>query len=268
LFQVLLTLSLSWNKPETADVFWERFERSYRMKRRLVRFVLLGTELVVFSMAALAQTASQAGGHWQGKIQIPNRELGISVDLAQSPNGAWTGSMSVVGSSAMDVPLSGIRVEGAAVRFTAKLPEQASFDARLSADAGSLSGTASSAAGDAPFQLTRNGEANVKTPAASSRLSKEFEGAWEGSHEAGGKVRRIGLKLAAAADGTATATLIAVEQNLEIPVNTVTIRDKELQLEARAVSGIYRGTLGANGEIAGEWVEGANRTPVTFRRKP
>ena len=239
------------------------------MKRRLVRCVVLGTELVVLSIAGAAQAASQAGGHWQGKIQIPNHELSISVDLAQSSNGAWTGSMSVVGSSAVDVPLSGISVEGAAVRFTAKLPEQASFDGRLSADAGGLSGTASSAAGDAPFQLTRSGVANVKAPPASSRLSKEFEGVWEGSHEVGGKVRRIGLKLSAAADGTATATLIAVEQgNMEIPVNTVTIKDKELQLEARAVSGTYRGALGANGEISGEWVEGANRIPVTFKRKP
>ena len=237
------------------------------MKRRLIRFILLGAELVVLSIAGLAQTASQAGGHWQGKIQIPNRELGISVDLAQSSNGAWTGSMSAVGSSAVDVPLSGITVEGAAVRFTAKLPEQASFNGRLSADAGSLSGTASNAAGDAPFQLTRNGEANVKAPPPSSRLSKEFEGAWEGSHEVGGKVRRIGLKLSAAADGAAMATLIAIEQgNMEIPVNTVTIKDKELQLEARAVSGTYRGTLGANGEITGEWVEGTNRIPVTFKR--
>ena len=82
-----------------------------------------------------------------------------------------------------------------------------------------------------------------------------------------GKVRRVGLKLWPTADGTATATLIAVEQgNLEIPVTTVTIKGKELHLEARAVSGTYRGTLGAGGEIAGEWSEGPNHVPLTFKR--
>ncbi|MBZ5626700.1 MAG: hypothetical protein LAQ69_49680 [Acidobacteriia bacterium] len=71
----------------------------------------------------------------------------------------------------------------------------------------------------------------------------------------------------AAAGGTATATLIAVDQgNLEIPVSTVTIKDKQLQLEARAVSGTYRGTLGESGDIAGEWSQGPTRVPLTFKR--
>jgi hypothetical protein len=84
--------------------------------------------------------------------------------------------------------------------------------------------------------------------------------------EAGGKSRRIGLKILAAADGTANAVLIVIEQgNLEIPVGTVTIRDKELQLAAPAVSGTYRGTF-ANGEIAGEWTQGGNHVALVFKK--
>ena len=237
------------------------------MKKIGPKLVFLGAGLAVLAAVSLAQTDSKASGHWEGKIQMPNRELGITVDLAKNPKGAWIGSMSVVGSSAIDVPLDSVTVEDMAVRFTASLPEHALFDGQLSADASSLSGTASNAAGEAPFQLARNGDANVKVPPPSSALSKEFEGAWEGTHEVDGKVRRVGLKLWPAANGTATATLIAVEQgNLEIPVTTVTIKGKELQLEARAVSGTYRGTLGAGGEIAGEWSEGPNHFPLTFKR--
>jgi hypothetical protein len=237
------------------------------MKKTEVRGVLLGAGLALWGAVGLAQTASNPAGHWQGKIQIPNHEQGITVDLARSPKGVWIGSMSVTGSTSIDVPLASITVEGSAVRFAASLPERASFDGHVSADGSGLSGTASNAAGEAPFQLTRNGEANVNVPPPSSALSKEFEGAWEGALDAGGRVRRIGLKLSPAADGTATATLIAVDQgNLEIPVATVTIKDKQLQLEARAVSGTYSGTLGGSGEIAGEWAQGANRFPVTFKR--
>ena len=237
------------------------------MKKIAVRLVLLGAGLGVWGAIGLAQTDSKATGHWEGKIQIPNRELGITVDLGRSPKGVWIGSMSVLGSAAVDVPLDSITVEDTAVRFTASLPEHASFDGHLSADASSLSGTASNAEGEAPFELTRNGEANVKVPPASSALSKEFEGTWEGTLDAGGKVRRVGLKLSPAAEGTATATVISVDKgNLEIPVTTVTLKGKELQLEARAVSGTYRGTLGAGGEIAGEWSEGPNHFPLTFKR--
>jgi hypothetical protein len=44
--------------------------------------------------------------------------------------------------------------------------------------------------------------------------------------------------------------------------------DKELQLDARSVGGSYRGTLGADGQIAGEWTQGAIRLTLTFKRGP
>jgi hypothetical protein len=233
------------------------------MKKSAIRLELLVAGLIGLCAVGQAQTAPKATGHWQGKIEIPDHELAITVDIARSPKGVWIGSMSVLGSSAVDVPLSSITVEDTAVRFTADLPDKASFDGHLSADGGSLSGTAASAAGEAPFQLMRDGEANVKVPPPSSKLSKEFDGTWEATLDAGGQVRRVGLKLSPAADGTATATLTGKQ---EIPVTTVTIKDKELQLEARAVSGTYRGTLGAGGDIAGEWAQGPNRFPLTFKR--
>src|SRR5262245_39063524 len=239
------------------------------MKKIACRLVILATGLVVSGAVGLAQTASKAAGHWQGKILIPDHELGITLDLALNSKGAWIGSISVSGTTAADVPLNSLTVEDTVVRFTASLPERASFDGHLSADGNSLSGTATSAAGEAPFQLTRNGAANVKPPPPSSALSQEFVGAWEGALEVGGQARRVGLKLSPATDGTATAILIAIEQgNLEIPVTTLTLRGKELQLEARPISGVYRGTLGASGEIAGEWSQGANHFPLTFKRAP
>jgi len=229
--------------------------------------LLFGAALAVLNQAVWAQKDSPAVGHWQGKVHIPNRELEIGVDLARNSKGVWIGSMSVVGASAQDVPLSTIAVKDLSVRFAADLPERASFDGRLSADAGKLSGTASNAAGEAPFELTRSGQANVKVPPASTALPKEFEGAWDGAIDAGGRVVRVTLKLSPAADGSAAATLIAVDQgNMTIPVTTVTIQGKQLELEARAISGSYRGTLGTGGEIAGEWRQGPARLPLTFQR--
>jgi hypothetical protein len=233
-----------------------------------IRVVLLGLALAAESVVGAAETAQGATGHWEGKLQMPGRELGMAVDLTRDAKGRWIGSISLVGTSAKDVPLHRLTVAGATVQFTADLPDSAAFEGSLSEDQNGLSGKASNALGAVPFQLTRQGAANVNVPPPNSVLSKEFSGVWEGALAAGGKTPRIRLELAPAADGLATAVLISVDQgNTEIPVTSVTIQGRQLQVEARAVSGMYRGTLGAGGEIAGEWVEGSERLPLILKRK-
>lgn len=214
-----------------------------------------------------ATAPAEPSGHWEGTIQIPDHELKMTLDLARSPAGTWTGTMSIPLSTSIDVPLGELAVDATTVRFTAFLPTRASFEGKLSADAGSMSGTASNDQGSAPFQLLRNGEPHVSLPPPSSPMSKDFEGMWEGTIDVGGNTRRFGLKLASGTDGIATGTLIALDQgNQEIPFTTVTISGQQLDLESRPVSGTYRGTLGPTGEIVGEWTQRSDHRPLTFRR--
>jgi hypothetical protein len=228
----------------------------------LLRYAALLILLFIAPAASL-----DPGGHWEGKIVIGSRELGITVDLARDADAKWIGSMSVIMSTSIDVPLSDIAVEDTLVRFTATIPGKVSFEGSLVGDA--ISGTASNREGSAPFQLARKGEAAVKVPPQSTPLPKRFEGTWQTSLEARGKTIRLGLRLAQAANGLATGTLVAIDQgNEEIPVTTVMVKDDELRLESRAVSGTYRGTLGSSGEIAGEWTQGPQTIPLTFRRVP
>jgi uncharacterized protein YciI len=101
----------------------------------------------------------------------------------------------------------------------------------------------------------------------SSALSKEFEGQWEGALNAGGNTLRIGMKLSPAADGTAKADLVSIDQdNAAFSADSVNINGKELQFGVRMINGSYKGTLGAGGEIAGEWKQAGNTLPLTFRR--
>jgi hypothetical protein len=224
--------------------------------------------LAALTTAGFAQSAAKPAAHWQGTVKMPNRELPITLDLAQNSQGAWIGSISVTGSSSIDVPLNNVRVEDNAVSFAASLPMPANFNGRLSADGNALAGTASSAEGETTFQLARAGEATVKLPPASSKLSKEFEGTWEGTITSDGNSRRVAAKLTAAPDGTAIATLISVDKGMEFSVTTVTINGNALQLEARAISGKYHGTLGADGTITGEWTEGRGAIPLNLKRAP
>src|SRR5258708_9890060 len=136
-----------------------------KIKKIAIRFMLPGDVLAMLETVSLAQTASHPAGHWQGKIQIPEHEMGVTVDLDRSANGVWIGSMSVLGSSSIDVPLTNITVEDPVVRFTASLPEKASFEGRLWAEGSGLSGTATKAAGRAPFQLTRQRQGEVERTA-------------------------------------------------------------------------------------------------------
>jgi hypothetical protein len=235
-----------------------------RLSHRMLP-VVAGFALWLSPMPARAATGP--AGHWEGKIQIPDHELSFTVDLDQGPKGEWIGSLSITGAGSVDVPLLKIVVSGTSVQFMAKLPGETLFTGTLSSDASSLAGKASNAEGGVPFQLARNGDANVKVPPASSVLSKDFEGTWEGAVESDGKVRRVVLKLSPAPDGTARATLISVDKgNLEIPVTTVTLQGKQLALDAPFVGGMYRGTLGAEGDIVGEWSERTIHLPLTFKR--
>jgi hypothetical protein len=217
--------------------------------------------VVLCSGIALAQDAS---GHWQGKIKMgEDKYVGVTVDLARNPQGAWIGSMSVAASTTVDVPLANVSVQGADVQFAADLPMRATFAGKLAGDA--ISGTAKNAEGETMFQLTRAGEANVKTAPVSTALGKEFEGEWEGSFTSDGKTRKVGLRLANGADRKGIATLIAGEQRMELPASSVVQTGRQLSIEVRAVSGSYRGTLGENGEIAGEWTEPGKKLPLTFK---
>jgi hypothetical protein len=232
---------------------------------RLSYWLLVLAMLLAWLMPSSPRVAATGpAGHWEGKIQIPDREMSFAVDLAQNATGSWIGSVSIHGA---DLPLADITVKEAAVRFTASLPGSTTFEGTLSADAAALSGTVGNADGAVPFTLARTGAADVKLPRSSSRLSKAFEGDWEGTADRDGKRMRIALKLSAAPDGTARATLISIDKgNLEIPVTTVIVENTRLELEARAIGGTYRGTLAPSGEIAGEWIEASVRIPLTFRR--
>jgi len=220
--------------------------------------------IVVVSLLSFgAQVASFPAGRWEGIIRIPERELGITLDLAKTAAGIWIGSISVPLSTSIDVPLGNISIDGTVVRFTATLPAKASFDGTLT-EAGALSGTVSSVDGRAPFELVRKGAPRVVLPPPSTALPSEFSGVWEGTLERSGRVTRVGVTLSSAPDGAATGVLAA--SGAEIPLTTVTFAGADVRFESRAVSGTYVGTLGPAGEIAGEWAERSVRAPLILRR--
>ena len=235
---------------------------------RLVQdFAQLTAVFVLTNLSAFAQPTSGPAAHWEGAIQTPERELRITLDVAKNSKGEWTGSFSIPSMDVIDAPLTGISVKETSVRFGLGL-SSTSFEGTLSEDGAGLSGTATSEKGPAPFQLKRNGEANVKLPPPSTPLSKDFEGAWEGTLDAPGGQLRAVLKLGSAPDGTAIGTLISVDQGgQEFPITTITQKENQLQFEIRVIKAKYTGMLNDSAtEIAGEYGLPGLNLPLVFKR--
>ena len=232
-----------------------------------MRLIQLTAVFALTNLSAFAQPTTALAAHWEGAIQMPEQELRITLDLAKNSKGEWTGSFSIPSMDVIDAPLTGISVKETSVRFGLGL-SSTSFEGTLSEDGAGLSGTATSEKGSASFQLKRNGEANVKLPPPSTPLSKDFEGAWEGTLDAPGGPLRAVLKLARASDGTAIGTLISVDQGgQEFPITTITQKEKQLRFEIRVIKGNYTGMLNDSAtEIAGEYGLPGLNLPLVFKR--
>jgi hypothetical protein len=210
------------------------------MRRQFSSLFQIALVLIAASSSAGAQTAGPAG-HWEGVIHMGRQEVAVAVDLARGAGGAWVGSMAIPGPAPVEVPVHNIAVDVTGIRFQAGLPDNPIFEGKFGPDPNQLSGEASNQHGAVPFQLERKGDPHVKVQAASSILTKSFEGVWQGVADAGGKARQVVLKMSAAADGTATAVLITGDpvggSGQEIPVTTVTLRDLELRLDVPGAPG-------------------------------
>jgi len=104
---------------------------------------------------------------------------------------------------------------------------------------------------------------------AFSRAQAPIAGDWQGTLSAGGMQLHLILHLAAAKDGSFSATLDSIDQGVnDIPVNSVTLEDSKLNLAVDAVHGSYEGTVNKDAsEIDGTWSQG-QPLELKFTRAP
>ena len=217
------------------------------------------------AVTASAQTAPSASAHWTGAIQAL-KDFEMVLDLAKNNKGEWIGSLSLPGFGQIDSPLDSISSDGKKIEFRAG---GASYEGRVSEDGNGFSGTVRAAIGDAPFELKRDGAANVKVPPPSSTLSKEFEGAWEGIVKTPARNVRFVLKFARGAEARATGTITTVDSdNQEFPITTINQTRRTMKFEIRgAIRATFDGSLNEGGtEINGTWTEAGSSLPFTAQR--
>ena len=222
--------------------------------------------LILSAQVALADSTA-ASGHWDGAIQVPDNALGIQVDLVKNAKGEWMGTIDIPAQHLKGFPLSSVAVKGNAVSFLLKGPPgDPKFDGTVSADGKSLSGNFTQGGAALTFGLKRMGNARIETPAKSTAITKDLEGAWEGTLDTGGQQLRLTLKMSNQADGTAAGTMISVDQGgVEIPITTITQKGSSLKVELKSINGAYAGEV-KDGTLAGQWTQGPGTFPLVFRR--
>jgi hypothetical protein len=207
-------------------------------------------------------------GHWSGSIDVPQGALGVEIDLDQA-SGGWIGSISIPAQSVSGLPLDRITVNGGKFEFHMKgAPGDPTFKGTVAADGKTISGDFSQGPGAVPFKLTRTGDPKVETVKASSRVSAEFVGTWEGTLEAGQSLRLV-LKIANGKDG-AEAIMVSVDQgNAEIPVTSIEQKGAHLTLQLSMVGGSYEADINKEGTgLTGTWTQNGGNLPLTFKKSP
>jgi hypothetical protein len=235
----------------------------------LVQAALAALLVTGLAPAGLAQAQPSPSGHWEGTVQTPDRTIDVQIDLARNDKGEWIGSLSAPSANLADLPLAGITVNGSAVSFElAGVPGKPVFEGKLSDDGKSISGNLAQGGGTFPFQLKWTGEGKVKAPPQSGPLSKELEGNWEGTLEAGAQSFRLAMKFSKAADGTAVGTLDSLDQNArDLPLAGITQDGSAVQFKLPIVGGSYTGKLNKEGtELVGEWTQAGNTLPLAWKR--
>jgi hypothetical protein len=218
--------------------------------------------------ARLLAQAPTASGHWAGSIETPGQPLKIEVDLKPSTGQDWIGTISIPAQGLKAFPLSDVQVQGRQVSFAMpQVPGTPTFKGELTADGAGILGDFSQGEGKTTFELKRAGEASITPPPKSTAITKELEGQWSGTLEAGGQQLRLTLKLASGADG-ATGSIVSLDQgNAEIPIESIVQTGSHLELILPKIAGSFSGDL-KDGKLAGEWKQGPGTLPLTFTRVP
>jgi len=216
--------------------------------------------------AAFAQSAPAPAGHWEGTVQLPDRELQIALDLAKDAKGGWIGSFA---QNERNIDLADIKVEDKSVRFRMAVggTNAPSFDCTVESPT-TMKCNLNTPGGSVTADMKRTGEAKVELPKSSAAVSAELVGSWEGSLDTPNGALRVVVHFANQPDKTVKATLDSPDQNAtDLPLTDVVQKDAAIEFQLKLVGGAYKGTLNKEAtQIAGEWSQGGVPLPLTLKK--
>ena len=234
------------------------------MKRSLA--VLAGL-LLLAPAAVLA--ATNPAGVWEGTLKTPNGDIGFVFNLHRDGD-KWAAEMDVPIQGVSGLPLSNVKVDGAAISFPLPGAGDPHYDGKLSEDGKSISGNFSQGGASIPLELKWKSEPRAveKVPANTGDV-QVLEGVWEGVLDANGTQLHLRFNFTKNADGSITSTVDSVDQGANgLPVNSIARTGDTVKMDLKTVGGSYEGVLNKDASaMTGTWSQGGGRMPLTVQRK-
>jgi hypothetical protein len=226
---------------------------------------LLGAAVL---LASPAWANTDPAGHWEGRFNAGDREIGLSLDLAKGSNSEWIASMGIPAEHVTGLVVMNVAVDGKSVRLVAVELMMAKVDLTLDSD-GTMKGTLSNRGDSKPIEFKRIGEARVELIPACPAVSTQLEGDWEGSLQTPGRPFRIAFHFKNRSDNTVAASIDTPDTDaFGLPLNDVRQTDRRVQAGIRVAHATFEGTLNPEGtELAGQFRHEDSAMPLTLRRK-
>ena len=201
-------------------------------------------------------------GSWHAILQPGDSQIRMVLKLSRAADGTASGVIINVDQANREVPISSIQIKDKTLDFDIRAVS-VHYHGTIGTPPNAIGGTWGQMQRTAPLTFERG-----PFP-PNSTLSKSFEGTWKVTMD-GGETNKIvlALKLAKAADGTATGSLRNVsEAGKEMTVTDIKLSGKTVAFTVQGLGATFTGTLNAAGtEFAGNWIMAGTAMPVTFKR--
>ncbi len=220
---------------------------------------------VALLFASLACAQTEHNGHWEGVFTADNnREIGVTLDLAQNAKSEWIASMGMPSKNLTGLVVVGVLVNGNSLKFTGVELMMAEFDLTRVPD-GRMKGTITNGQSTRPCEFRRTGEAKVELIPASPAVPLELEGDWEGWIGPPNGGRQMVFHFKNQPDGTVAAT---IGDTPRLPLNNVKQAGQIVEVGLKIAQSRFEGTMNKEGtEIAGQMIHDTNKMPLTLRKK-
>jgi len=232
-----------------------------------MRIVLCTAPLTACLLAGVALAQTGPAGHWEGSIQLPDREMKVAIDVAKDDKGGWMGTFAQPEQNVKGVPLSAIKVDDKKLKFKIGGGDQAP-DIDCDQDGAALKCTASNAMGSVPASFKRTGDAQIEKPKVSSAVSKALEGDWEGTLTTPNGDIPVVVHFKNQPDNTVKGSMDSPSQGAkDLPLAEIAQKADAVEFGLPMVGGSYKGTLNKEGtQVDGNWSQGGGTLPLTLKK--
>jgi uncharacterized protein len=233
------------------------------------KYVAVMAGLLLLAPAA-ALAANNPAGVWEGTLATPNGDIGFVFNLHRDGD-KWAGELDVPIQGISGLPLTNVKVDGAAISFPMPGPGDPHYDGKLSEDGKSISGNFSAGGAQIPLNLKWKSEPRAveKTGPANTGDVQVLEGVWEGTLDANGTQLHLRFNFSKNADGAIAATVDSLDQGANgLAVQSIARTGDTVKMEIKVVGGSYEGTLSKDAAtLTGNWSQGGGSLPLTMQRK-